>query len=63
MWLVVFFVVPTVQLAATSLYDPTGSLETGYAMTGHVQNYVSVLADYRSHILRSFGYAAAATIA
>jgi spermidine/putrescine transport system permease protein len=63
LWLLVFFVVPLVSLISTSLYDPGGSLETGYAMTGHVQNYFSVLADYRSHILRSFGYAAAATIA
>ena len=29
LWLILFFVVPTVTLVATSLYDPTGSLETG----------------------------------
>ena len=63
LWLFLFFVIPLVSLIATSLYDPAGSLETGYAMTGHVQNYLSVLGDYRSHIFRSFAYAAAATIA
>lgn len=63
LWLFVFFVIPLVSLLSTSLFDPSGSLETGYAMTGHVANYVSVLADYREHILRSFAYAATATIA
>ena len=63
LWLFLFFVIPLVSLIATSLYDPAGSLETGYAMTGHVQNYLSVLGDYRSHIFRSFAYAGAATIA
>ena len=33
LWLVVFFVVPTSTLVATSLYDPTGSLDAGYEMT------------------------------
>ena len=37
-WLLVFFLVPTVTLVATSLYDPGGSLERGYQMTGHLQN-------------------------
>src|SRR5688572_11992317 len=63
LWLFVFFVIPLVSLVSTSLFDPAGSLETGYAMTGHVQNYFTVLADYREHILRSFAYAGAATIA
>ncbi len=30
-WLLIFFVVPLVTLVSTSLYDPSGSLETGYA--------------------------------
>ena len=29
-WLVMFFVVPTVSLVASSLYDPSGSLLEGY---------------------------------
>ena len=39
LWLIVFFLVPTIQLAATSLYDPNGSLDTGYAMTWSISNY------------------------
>jgi spermidine/putrescine transport system permease protein len=60
-WLVVFFVVPTLQLAATSLYDPTGSLETGYAMTGSVSNYWDALSTFRAPFLRSLLYAGVAT--
>jgi spermidine/putrescine transport system permease protein len=61
-WLAVFFVVPMVSLASTSLYDPSGSLETGYAMTGHVQNYATVVQDYAHHFLRSLLYAGMATV-
>jgi spermidine/putrescine transport system permease protein len=61
LWLVVFFVVPTLQLAATSLYDPTGSLETGYAMTGSVSNYWSALSTFRAPFARSLLYAGVAT--
>jgi spermidine/putrescine transport system permease protein len=61
-WLGAFFIVPMVSLAATSLYDPAGSLETGYAMTGHVQNYVSVLQEYSPQFLRSLLYAGMATV-
>ncbi len=63
LWLLLFFVVPTVTLVATSLYDPTGSLQTGYAMTGHWQNYVDALRDYVPQFVRSLGYALSATIA
>jgi spermidine/putrescine transport system permease protein len=63
LWLVLFFVVPTVTLVATSLYDPTGSLQTGYAMTGHWQNYVDALGDYLPQFGRSLLYALAATLA
>jgi spermidine/putrescine transport system permease protein len=61
LWLVVFFVVPTLQLAATSLYDPGGSLETGYAMTGSVSNYWNALSTFRAPFLRSLLYAGVAT--
>ena len=62
-WLGLFFVVPTVTLVATSLYDPTGSLETGYQMTWHWQNYTGALTDYQDQILRSLTYALLATVA
>jgi len=63
LWLGVFFVVPLFTLVATSLYDPGGSLETGYAMSGDVQNYLSVMEDYARIFLRSLAYAGSATIA
>ena len=57
----VFFVVPTLQLAATSLYDPTGSLEVGYSLTWHWQTYLDVLRVYEPHFVRSLAYAGIAT--
>jgi len=63
LWLGVFFVVPLISLISTSLYDPAGSLELGYQMTGEVANYVSVLSDYRDQFLRSLAYAGFATVA
>lgn len=63
LWLGIFFVVPLVSLVSTSLYDPAGSLELGYRMTGEVGNYVAVLGDYRDQFLRSLAYAAIATVA
>lgn len=63
LWLTLFFIVPMVSMVSTSLYDPMGSLETGYAMTGHVANYASVVSDYSEQLLRSFIYAGIATIA
>ena len=50
------------SMVSTSLYDPSGSLESGYAMTGHVQNYLTVLVDYSEQFLRSLMYAGIATI-
>ncbi len=62
-WLALFFVVPTVTLVATSLYDPSGSLQLGYQMTGHVQNYADSLQAYSPQLVRSFVYAGTATVA
>ena len=63
LWLLLFFVVPTITLVSTSLYDPSGSLQTGYAMTGYWQNYVEAVTSYYPQLLRSLGYALTATIA
>lgn len=57
-----FFVVPLVQLAAASLYDPTGSLSTGYALTWAFGNYPEALQAYAPQFARSFGYAGAALV-
>jgi spermidine/putrescine transport system permease protein len=62
LWLAMFFVVPLIQLLATSLYDPSGSLETGYAMTWQFSNYVDAVGEYAGHFGRSLGYAAITTL-
>ncbi|HYN94139.1 MAG TPA: ABC transporter permease [Pilimelia sp.] len=62
LWLLLFYALPAAQLGATSLYDPGGSLETGYAMTGAVGNYPDALAAYWPHFVRSFAYAGIATV-
>jgi spermidine/putrescine transport system permease protein len=59
-WLLLFFAVPLAQLAAASLYDPAGSLSTGYAMTWAFGNYPDALRAYWPQFARSFGYAGAA---
>ncbi|MEH0974853.1 ABC transporter permease [Micromonospora sp. CPCC 205546] len=61
-WLCLFFAVPLLQLAAASLYDPAGSLATGYAMTWAFGNYPDALAAYWPQFGRSFGYAGAALV-
>ena len=61
LWLLIFFVVPTVQLAATSLYDPGGSLDTGYALTFAFGNYWDAMSQYQVQFVRSFLYAGIAT--
>ncbi|MFG2051204.1 ABC transporter permease [Micromonospora sp. NPDC048935] len=61
-WLFVFFGVPLAQLAAASLYDPDGSLSTGYAMSWAFGNYPDVLRAYWPQFLRSFGYAGLALV-
>ena len=61
LWLAVFFAVPVVQLGATSLYDPNGSLTDGYAMTWSFGNYATALATYWPQFLRSLLYAGLAT--
>ncbi|WP_422738405.1 ABC transporter permease [Micromonospora sp. WMMD729] len=61
-WLLIFFGVPLVQLAAASLYDPSGSLSTGYAMTWAFSNYPDVVQAYWPQLLRSFGYAGLALV-
>ena len=63
LWLVLFFAVPTVTLLASSLYDPSGTIATGYQMTWHWENYADAWEEYGSTFLRSFLYAGLATVA
>jgi spermidine/putrescine transport system permease protein len=61
-WLLLFFAGPTVQLVATSLYDPNGSLDTGYAMVWEFSNYLTALRTYQEQFIRGLAYAGSATV-
>ncbi|MER6104347.1 ABC transporter permease [Streptomyces sp. NPDC001832] len=60
LWLVVFFALPLVYQASTSVQ--TGSLEKGYEVTWHFQTYWDALKDYYPQFIRSLLYAGTATI-
>jgi spermidine/putrescine transport system permease protein len=60
LWLLVFFALPLVYQASTSVQ--TGSLEEGYKVTWHFATYWDALAEYWPQFLRSVAYAAAATV-
>jgi spermidine/putrescine transport system permease protein len=60
-WLGLFFVVPFYSLLATSLFNPDGSVLTGYDVTWHVANFGHALADYWQPLVRALWYAALAT--
>jgi spermidine/putrescine transport system permease protein len=62
LWLLLFFVIPLYSLMATSLYDPSGGMDTGYQMTWHVANYARAISDYSGPLLRSLLYGALATV-
>jgi spermidine/putrescine transport system permease protein len=60
-WLGLFFVVPFYSLISASLYDPAGSVLTGYDMTWHVANFADAIGDYKGELARSLLYAGIAT--
>jgi len=60
LWLVIFFVLPTLSLASTSLQ--TGSVDTGYTFTWNFQTYVDAVSLYWPQFLRSLVYAGSATV-
>lgn len=62
LFLLVFFAVPVVQLLAASMYDRTGSIETGYAQTFSLDNFSYALELYRPQIVRSLVYSLIATV-
>lgn len=62
LWLIIFFVVPTVTLVASSLYDPSGSQIQGYSMAWYFQNYLDAWQEYWPALARSFSYSLAATL-
>ncbi|WAZ24452.1 ABC transporter permease [Streptomyces cinnabarinus] len=59
-WLLVFFALPMVYQASTSVQ--TGSLEEGYEVTWHFATYWDALTEYYPQFLRSVLYAGSATI-
>ena len=59
-WLVVFFVVPMYYMVRLSL--DSGTLETGFHFSWQWSNYKDALSLYDAPFLRSFYYAAAATL-
>jgi spermidine/putrescine transport system permease protein len=60
LWLVVFFALPMVYQASTSVQ--TGSLEEGYEVTWHFATYWDALHAYWPQFLRSILYAGSATV-
>ncbi len=60
-WLGLFFVVPFFSLISASLYDPSGSVETGYSVTWHFQNFVDAFDQYKGSLWRSLWYSGVAT--
>ncbi|MEV5001790.1 ABC transporter permease [Nocardioides sp. LML1-1-1.1] len=62
LWLGVFFVIPFYSLLATSLYDPEGSVLTGYDVTYHVANFWDAFAEHWDELWRSLWYAGVATM-
>ena len=60
-WLGLFFVIPFYSLLAASLFDPNGSVLTGYDVTYHVQNLGHALHGYWQPLVRSLWYAVVAT--
>ncbi len=62
LWLGVFFVIPFYSLLATSLYDPEGSVLTGYDVTYHVANFGNAISEHWDELSRSLVYAGIATL-
>ena len=63
LYLVLFFLTPLISLVLTSLQAPSEFGDIGvYDYAFNWQNYVTVVEQYWPHILRSFGYALAATV-
>ena len=62
-YLALFFLVPLVSLILTSFQTKTPGTDLGvYEYAFQWQNYVTVINSYGEHIIRSFGYAVAATV-
>ena len=64
LYLAVFFLAPLLSLVITSFQAPVEFGDIGQYQTAfRWENYTSVIATYAPHLLRSFAYAATATVA
>jgi spermidine/putrescine transport system permease protein len=61
LWLTLFFTVPMLTMLSVSFQE--GTVETGYSLTGHWQNYTDAFAGYETQIVRSLIYGLIATLA
>jgi len=61
LWLTLFFLIPLAGQVATSL-NSGSLLEGGFSFTWEWGNYVSAIQEFGPVFLRSFGYAASATL-
>jgi spermidine/putrescine transport system permease protein len=63
LWLLLFFLVPLVTLARTSLSVKTSRFDPNdIEFTWELSNYTSAISDYSEQFLRSFAYAGTATV-
>ena len=61
LWLVVFYVLPSIQMFVTSFWS--GTLETGYELAlSNISNYTAALTRYSTQFIRSIIYGGAATL-
>ena len=60
LWLVIFFAVPMITMASTSLQE--GSLERGFEFTGNWRTYTNSLAQYDVQMIRSIVYGLVVTV-
>jgi spermidine/putrescine transport system permease protein len=62
LWLGLFFLIPFYSLVATSLYDPAGTVFSGYEMTWAWSNFDNAVTDNWQPLLRSFLFGGLATV-
>ena len=62
LWLTLFFLVPLVTLARTSLSVKESRFAVDAEFTWHLANFTDALRDYSDQFVRSFAYAGAATV-
>ncbi len=60
LWLIMFYLIPMIQLAGVSLQE--GSFEAGYEFTWAWRNYTDAFAAFGGHFVRSILYAGTATL-